>query len=124
MADTDRAERPVAAIVEIRLNLGVCSACQRSADETALHVHPLPYRCAVPGRGWGCALCGTPCDGAFAVFCPACCRAGRAPVVVPRGDPTVDGVMLYADLHQRYEHDEQEHRRRAWRRSPLWERRN
>ena len=51
-------------------SLGPC--CQCECTDGVRNIFLLNRRGAIPGRGWGCVVCGLPPDGAVAVLCDAC----------------------------------------------------
>lgn len=52
-------------------NLGPCCCCGKEGPEVQVVV-TLDFHAPVSGTGWGCVLCGLPCDGAVAVLCHDC----------------------------------------------------
>lgn len=52
------------------VDLGPCCNCGNISKNVVM----LARRGPVPGRGWGCAVCGLPPDGAVAVLCDYCCE--------------------------------------------------
>jgi hypothetical protein len=56
--------------------LGPCCVCE--TREGVINVLMLDQRGPMPGQGWGCAVCGLPCDGAIAVLCDPCFYGGAA----------------------------------------------
>lgn len=92
--------------------LGPCCIC--GGEERICRIVLLDRRCAVPGHGWGCAICGLPPDGAAAVLCGPCCdlwRAGIAALKTAcRGFPASDGRIPIDDLSpEPFVHDAAEH---------------
>lgn len=81
-------------------NLGPCCNC--GDTEGVRNMVMLDRRCAVPGHGWGCVVCGLPADGASAVLCDACFDAYTDnPDVLAmacRGFPAIDGRIPIAEL--------------------------
>src|SRR6476659_4409564 len=75
-------------------DLGPCCGCERT--DGVKNVVMLHQRGVMPGRGWGCFVCGLPADGAVAVLCDAC--LGRAPKFACRGYPAEDGRVPVSDL--------------------------
>ena len=59
-------------------DLGPCCSCRQSGPQVR-NILALPFRAPVPGTGWGCVVCGLPCDGAVAVVCEACLDACTGP---------------------------------------------
>jgi hypothetical protein len=57
-------------------DLGPCCICGRSGAVRTLLM--LDRRGPRPGHGWGCFVCGLPCDGASAVLCDPCVDRYRA----------------------------------------------
>jgi hypothetical protein len=88
--------------------LGSCCVCGGLRNVGTIVM--LPVRGALPGRGWGCVVCGLPADGASAVLCDACVggyAAGDQPLrFICRGYPDSDGRMPFKDLAGApHEHD-------------------
>jgi hypothetical protein len=50
--------------------LGPCCNCGTTVGVT--NIMMLDLRAPTPGKGWGCAVCNLPADGAVAVLCDAC----------------------------------------------------
>ena len=80
--------------------LGPCCRCETTEGVHAIVM--LARRCAVPGHGWGCVVCGLPSDGASAVLCDPCVvRWQAAPALLTiacRGYPGTDGRSPIAEL--------------------------
>lgn len=57
--------------------LGPCCACGGRLN--VRNIVTLSRRAPTPGRGWGCAQCGLPTDGAIAVVCDSCLE-GQVPL--------------------------------------------
>jgi hypothetical protein len=92
--------------------LGPCCICEGNAG--VHNIVMLPRRCAVPGHGWGCAVCGLPPDGASAVLCDHCLERYQADesalLFACRGYPASDGRMSVAELSDIvFEHDAAKH---------------
>lgn len=71
-------------------NLGLCCNCKASR---AIIPIVITRRAPVPGKGWGCVVCGLPPDGAVAVLCQACGCADPHPRFVCVGYPK-EGVRV------------------------------
>lgn len=86
---------------ESALALGPCCGC--NTDQGVTNLLLLPFRGALPGRGWGCVICDLPSEGACAVLCNACAERyrqdGRYPPMICRGYPAEDGRIPF-DLSQ------------------------
>jgi len=82
-------------------DLGPCCMCEVCGPEVC-NIIMLDRRCAVPGHGWGCVVCGLPADGASAVLCNECLDKWRADetrlTTACRGWPGSDGRIAIADL--------------------------
>lgn len=91
--------------------LGRCCHCQAaSATVTVM----LERRAPVPGTGWGCVVCGLPCDGAIAVLCAGCAGLvmvkGAYPELVCEGFAGENNRRLASSLRpEPFEHDEAKH---------------
>lgn len=74
----------------------------------------LDRRCAIPGHGWGCLVCGLPMDGAYAVLCDPCLERYRENdallTTVCAGYPGSEGRVLVDALPPGvFEHDQAKH---------------
>lgn len=93
--------------------LGPCCICGGLAD--VRNIMMLDRLSPIPGRGWGCMVCGLPADGATAVLCDAC-RDDHTARDVPlkfvcRGYPAEDGRAPFEDLDAEvFAHDAEKHR--------------
>ena len=92
--------------------LGPCCMCERR--DGVRNMILLDRRGAVPGRGWGCVVCGLPPDGAVAVLCDDCLARYRLDQallkVACRGYPARDGRIAIAALPpEPFEHDPAAH---------------
>ncbi len=56
---------------------GPCCACE--GTENVRNVVMLNVKGTMPGHGWGCVVCGLPCDGAVAVLCADCLDRNEQP---------------------------------------------
>lgn len=72
---------------------GPCCACRRNLF--LRHVILMGFRGPVPGRGWGCQVCGLPENGAIAVVCDEC-MALDAPIVDVCSGWAADGGRVEA----------------------------
>ena len=52
-----------------------CCACGQCA--ISRNIAMLPWLCALPGKGWGCVVCGIPANGAIAIICDRCAETGK-----------------------------------------------
>lgn len=87
--------------------LGPCCNCERM--DGVYNIVMINRRGPTDGRGWGCMVCGLPCDGAIAVLCDDC-----ADVYPPRfacvGYPALDGRVPFHDLPPGdFKHDTSKH---------------
>jgi hypothetical protein len=94
-----------------RTNLGPCCMC---SGPDASNILMLERRAAVPGHGWGCFVCGLPCDGAVAVLCNDCLELySEKPDLLGfccRGYPATEGRCAIADLPEgAFRHDDAKH---------------
>ncbi len=62
---------------------GACCAC--GGRRRVRNIVMLDFAGPVPGHGWGCVVCGLPCDGAVAFLCDGCIRRRRPAVMVSAG---------------------------------------
>lgn len=93
---------------------GPCCACGLPfPPKGRFNVVMLGWRGPVPGKGWGCVICGLPSDGAVAIICDTCCAsfvAGddviKTAVVGYALDP---GRVPVSSLTERHEHDRSKH---------------
>jgi hypothetical protein len=86
--------------------LGPCCICGSEADVKSIVM--LPHRAPTAGRGWGCAVCGRPADGAMAVVCDHC--LGRPVRFVCDGYPGEGRrVPIESVLDTRFDHDMRKH---------------
>jgi len=90
-------------------DLGPCCVCESTVD--VWNVLMLRQKAPMPGRGWGCVVCGLPSDGALAVICNACAPELAHGDPVPklrfacRGYPASDGRVPIATLTGTHDHD-------------------
>lgn len=91
-------------------DLGPCCRC---GGGQARNIMILPRRAPTPGTGWGCVVCGLPCDGAFAVLCDECaeaCANGKEPLFVCDGFAVDKKRASYASLKgDVFYHDKAKH---------------
>ncbi len=57
------------------IDFGSCCCCER--ENKPRNLISIPVKGPVPGKGWGCYVCGLPCDGAIAVVCDECLAEQR-----------------------------------------------
>lgn len=93
-------------------DLGPCCRCETRAG--VRNIVMLDRRCAVPGHGWGCVVCGLPPDGASAVLCDDCLAKWQDDesrlTIACRGYPGEDGRIAIAELPAgRFAHDMARH---------------
>lgn len=89
---------------------GACCNCLRVARLPIIVM--LPRLSPTPGHGWGCVVCGLPCDGAVAVLCDNCEGAAGMPRFVCTGYATEPGRTPFDSLPPEiFEHDDAAHRR-------------
>jgi hypothetical protein len=85
-------------------SLGPCCVCERT--EGVRNIVMLDRRAAIPGHGWGCAICHLPGDGAYAVLCDECLPKWRLDetilTLVCRGYPATEGRIPIAALPPGY----------------------
>lgn len=90
---------PTDRVEHIGPKLGPCCMCD---GDGANNILMLNRRAAMPGRGWGCVVCGLPQDGACAVLCDGCFERYRKEPgllkVACRGYPASDGRIAIAEL--------------------------
>ncbi len=100
------------------LDLGPCCACEKRAGVRSIFM--LHYRCAIPGHGWGCVVCGLPSDGASYVLCDKClgpCDINGLPIHPAkahfscRGYPATEGRELISitECRGKYDHNRTAH---------------
>lgn len=75
----------------MKRNPDFCCACGQS--KTALNLITLHQKAPTPGKGWGCAQCHLPSDGAIAAICDGCLRA-RAPLRFVFDGYVLDGKVI------------------------------
>jgi hypothetical protein len=92
--------------------LGSCCAC--GTLEGVRSIMMLDRRGPTPGRGWGCAVCSLPWDGAIAVLCDRCAVGDKPIRFVCRGYPGTDGrIPVEGFRNEPFGHDEAAHRSEA-----------
>lgn len=79
------------------MDLGPCCACERRG-KSVRNIILLEKRSPVPGRGWGCVVCGLPPDGAVYVLCDDCLEKKAEPKFACRGYPAKDGRVPIGEL--------------------------
>lgn len=87
--------------------VGPCCACGGRAP--VRNVLMLPFKAPIPGRGWGCVVCGLAMDGAIAVVCDPCAEEDREVLYACDGYATDDGRIPIGDLTEPHRHDEAKH---------------
>lgn len=89
-----------------RPELGPCCICGISHDIVSIAL--LPFKCQVPGHGWGCAVCRLPADGAIAVVCAMCTpafdRGATSLRFACRGYAATDGRVPIEALTEPHDH--------------------
>lgn len=88
-------------------NLGPCCAC--GAKIRVRTIVMLDVKAPEPGKGWGCAQCSLPPDGAYAVLCDCCAERGKEPDRVVAGYPTEGRRVQRSTCGERHEHDMSKH---------------
>lgn len=88
------------------IDLGPCCVCGTSINVSTIVC--LPVRSSTPGKGWGCAVCQLPNDGAVAVVCDGC--DPTAAVVACVGYPHEGVRTPIARLLTPFDHDPAAHR--------------
>lgn len=93
-------------------SLGPCCVCGGTAAVRTIIC--LGRKSPIPGRGWGCVVCGIASDGACAVVCDFCVElhGDQVPeklVTACRGWPGVDGRVPIGELTGTHEHDMSRH---------------
>lgn len=83
-------------------SLGNCCACGR--EDGVRNIHMLPRLAPIPGRGWGCVVCGLPLDGAIAVVCDPCHEERRPLLFACFGYPAANDRVPIEDLAGKHEH--------------------
>lgn len=86
------------------LNLGACCACERTGPDVR-NVICINKRSPIPGRGWGCFVCGLSQDGAIYVLCDNCLEHEVEPCFACRGHPGKDGRVPIEELAGEFKHD-------------------
>ena len=90
------------------IDLGPCCYCESTGDFVR-NVYMVDKLSPIPGRGWGCFVCGFPLDGASYVLCDDCHDAKREPKFACRGYPWIDGRVPFEELERVFKHDESRH---------------
>jgi hypothetical protein len=90
------------------IDLGSCCAC-RKAGPTVRNIVCLPVRAPVPGKGWGCFVCGLPSNGAVAVLCDTCLESGAPIRDVCHGYPKENMRMSRESCIEAFDHDPARH---------------
>lgn len=91
--------------------LGPCCNCEATAG--VRNIVSLHKKSPIPGRGWGCLVCGLPMDGAITVLCDGCLakfhQRGEEPRLACRGYPAHDGRVPIGELTGTHQHDMRKH---------------
>jgi hypothetical protein len=91
-------------------DLGPCCGC--GTTKGVVSTVMLDRRSPISGRGWGCAVCKLPFDGATAVLCGQC--LGLPPRFACRGNPATDGrIPVEGFRNEPFGHNEAMHRGEA-----------
>jgi len=90
------------------IDLGACCAC-RKRGPTVRNIMTLPVRAPLPGKGWGCFVCGLPSDGAVAVLCDRCLESGAPIIDVCHGYPKENMRMARTSCTEAFDHDPARH---------------
>ncbi len=89
-------------------NLGPCCNCERT--DGVRNIVLINRRAPISGHGWGCVICGLPCDGAVAVLCDDCLDKADPPRFVCSGYLAKEGRVPYGDLSpEEFDHDRTKH---------------
>ena len=91
-----------------RTDLGPCCCCEKIRPDVR-NIMMLHKRAPIPGRGWGCLVCGLPSDGAVYVCCDECLEKKRKPKFACRGYPKSDRRIPIEQLTESFKHDEVMH---------------
>jgi len=84
-----------------------CNCCKRGRHT---NIATLPRRALEPGKGWGCAICGLPPDGAVAILCDVCIELPGPPRYACAGFLVEEERIAYTDLPPGdFEHDLEVH---------------
>lgn len=105
---------------EVTPDLGSCCLCESTVD--VFTVLMIRKKAPLPGRGWGCVVCGLPSDGALAVVCNTCAEqletVGEDPATLLRfacrGYPGPDGRVPIESLTGTHDHDRSRHPPEDW----------
>jgi len=88
-------------------DLGPCCVCEGITGVRNMVM--LDKKSPIPGKGWGCFLCGLKMDGAVAVVCDGCIKDlnnGHIKVrFACRGYPGVDGRVPIESLQGVHHHN-------------------
>lgn len=88
-------------------SLGTCCFCGKGSS--VRNILMLDRKGPIPGRGWGCVVCGLPMDGAIAVMCDECVERGNSPLFACKGYVANNLRVPVALLTDRFEHDMSRH---------------
>lgn len=86
-------------------DLGTCCVCE--GTENIRNILMLDKRAPMPGRGWGCVVCGLLQDGASAVVCDDCLE--KPLKWACRGYPGIDGRIRIEELTESFHHNYRYH---------------
>jgi hypothetical protein len=95
-------------IEDVNIHLGTCCACEKD-DGSVRNLVMIPKLNPVPGRGWGCAQCGLPQNGASVVVCDPCLESNAPYKVAIDGYPADKKRIPFGDLKGTHEHDMSKH---------------
>ncbi len=79
-----------------------CCACGVVGSHR--NILQLGVHAPLPGRGWGCVVCGLPNDGAVAVVCDACVEQQRTPTHACASYPAAPERVLIESLTEPFDH--------------------
>jgi hypothetical protein len=88
---------------ESSVDLGSCCSC--GTLEGVRNVMCLPKLAPEPGKGWGCAVCGRPNDGAVAVLCDGCLDGTHELLFACKGYPADGERVPIGELAGHFDHD-------------------
>jgi len=88
-------------------DFGPCCACE--GLEGVRNIVMLAVKMTVPGKGWGCLVCGLSFDGAIAVLCDACIDKKAEPRFAVDGPVEEKSRVLIGELTVPHQHDLSRH---------------
>ncbi len=82
---------------------GPCCAC--GGGENVRNIIMLNVKGVEPGCGWGCVVCGLPCDGALAILCDDCVDRNEQPLFAALGYVIEKKRIPIGELTVPHKHD-------------------